>query len=167
MATSAEIFGKLAALDLQRPANPTSNGDYDLVAVHHGLAYVSGQLPRTGPAPDDLIKGRLEDLSDVAAGQAAARLCLLRAVAALHDHLGDLSSVESLVSIRGFLNTGPGFTGHARVMDAASSLARQLFGEAGGHARSAIGVASLPSGGLVEVELVARVSIAQYKGESA
>lgn len=167
MATSADVFSKLAALGFQRLASPTANGGYDLVAVHHGLAYVSGQLPRTGSAPNELIKGRHCSSDDVAAGQEAARLCLVRAVVALHDHLGDLSAVESLVSIRGFLNTTSEFSSHAQVMDAASSLARELFGEQGGHVRSAIGVASLPSGGLVEVELVVRVSTANHQGEQA
>lgn len=154
MATSAEVFAKVAALGLELPPPPTANGGYDLVRVRGGLAYVSGQLPRTGIKLDELIKGRLAGQQDVARGQQAARLCLLRAVQALHRHLGDLAAIDSLLSIRGFLNTDPGFERHAAVMDAASELARELFAGAGGHVRSALGVASLPSGGLVELELV-------------
>lgn len=158
MLTSAELFTKVASLGLELPPVPTANGGYDLVRVSRGLAHVSGQLPRTGSALDELIKGRLRNLDDIPRGQQAARLCLVRSLLALHHHLGDLSAIEGLVSIRGFLNTEPGFEHHATVMDAASSLARDLFGEAGRHTRSALGVASLPSGGLVELELVVEIS---------
>ena len=164
MATSAEVFTKVAALGLELPPRPTANGGYDLVRVCRGLAHVSGQLPRTGANLHELITGKLAGEDDVARGQQAARLCLLRAVQALHGHLGDLAAIDSVLSIRGFLNTEPGFEHHARVMDAASSLARELFGEAGGHIRSALGVASLPSGGLVELELVVGLSEETTRG---
>jgi enamine deaminase RidA (YjgF/YER057c/UK114 family) len=158
MLTSAELFTKVAALGLELPPMPVANGGYDLVRVSRGLGHVSGQLPRTGSKLDELIKGRLSNQDDIPRGQQAARLCLVRALLTLHQHLGDLSAIEGLVSIRGFLNTEPQFEHHAKVMDAASSLARELFGEAGRHARSALGVASLPSGGLVELELVVEIS---------
>lgn len=157
MVTSEEVFAKLAALGLELPPRPTANGSYDLVVQYRGLAYVSGQLPRTGSALDELMQGRLRTRDDVPLGQAAARLCLLRSLLALHFHLGDLSRVDRVVSIRGFLNADPAFTFHARVLDAASDLARELFGENGGHVRSALGAGSLPSGGLVEIELVVGV----------
>jgi enamine deaminase RidA (YjgF/YER057c/UK114 family) len=158
MLTSAELFKQVAALGLELPPVLVANGGYDLVRVSRGLGHVSGQLPRTGTRPDELIKGRLRNQDDIPRGQQAARLCLVRALLALHQHLGDLLAVEGLVSIRGFLNTEPEFEHHAKVMDAASNLARDLFGEAGRHARSALGVASLPSGGLVELELVVEIS---------
>lgn len=157
MVTSAEIFSKLAGLGLELPQRPTANGGYDLVRVHGGLAYVSGQLPRTGSKPDELIKGRLNSLADVPLAKEAARLCFVRSLLALHFHLGDLDRVDALVSIRGFLNAAPEFEDHAKVLDVVSELARELFGEAGRHARSALGAGSLPSGGLVELELVVGV----------
>lgn len=154
MVTSAEIFKKIAELGLELPPRPIANGGYDLVVVCRGLAHVSGQLPRTGSNIDELITGKLRTLDDVPRAQEATRLCFLRSLLALHYHLGDLSAIEGLVSIRGFLNAAPEFEFHAKVLDAASSLARDLFGEAGRHVRSALGAGSLPSGGLVEVELV-------------
>lgn len=157
MTTSAEIFSKITGMGLELPLRPAANGGYDLVRVYGGLAYVSGQLPRTGSKPNELIKGRLHSLDDVPIAQAAARLCLLRSLLALHFHLGDLDRVDGLVSIRGFLNAAPEFEHHAKVLDAASALARELFGEAGRHARSALGAGSLPSGGMVELELVAGI----------
>lgn len=152
--TSAEIFKKITELGLELPPRPIANGGYDLVHVYRGLARVSGQLPRTGSNIDELITGKLRTLDDVPRAQDATRLCFLRSLLALHYHLGDLSAIEGLVSIRGFLNAAPEFELHAKVLDAASSLARELFGEAGRHVRSALGAGSLPSGGLVELELV-------------
>lgn len=154
MATSAEIFKKIASLGLQLPPRPTANGGYDLVRVYRGLGYTSGQLPRTGSGADDLITGKANTAGDVPRAQDAARLCFVRALMTLDEHLGDLSAIEQLVSIRGFVNAGPDFALHARVMDAVSTLARELFGDAGGHVRTALGAGSLPSAGLVEVELV-------------
>jgi enamine deaminase RidA (YjgF/YER057c/UK114 family) len=153
--TSAEIFKKIGTLGLQVPPQPAANGGYDLVRVYRGLAYTSGQLPRTGSGADDLIAGKANTAADVPRAQDAARLCFVRALMTLDEHLGDLSAIEQLVSIRGFVNADPGFALHARVLDAVSSLARDLFGDAaGGHVRTALGAGSLPSAGLVEVELV-------------
>jgi enamine deaminase RidA (YjgF/YER057c/UK114 family) len=155
MHTSQAIFEKIKALGVKLPPTPTANGGYDLVRVYRGVAYVSGQLPRTGAKPDELMTGTVKGESDVPRAQEAARLCLVRSLMALHEHLGDLSAVKQLISLRGFVNASPDFSLHARVMDAASSLARELFGaSAGGHVRTALGAGSLPSHGLVEVELV-------------
>jgi enamine deaminase RidA (YjgF/YER057c/UK114 family) len=153
--TSADVFKKITTLGIQLPPQPTANGGYDLVRVYRGLGYTSGQLPRTGAGADDLVTGKANTADDVPRAQDAARLCFVRALMTLDEHLGDLSAIEQLVSIRGFINAGPGFTLHARVLDAVSSLARELFGDAaGGHVRTALGAGSLPSTGLVEVELV-------------
>lgn len=167
MVTSAEIFKKVGELGLELPPRPSANGIYDLVRVYGGLAYVSGQLPRTGSNLDELIKGRLRTLDDVPVAQKATRLCFLRSLLALHYHLGDLSRINGLISIRGFLNATHEFEYHAKVMDAASDLARELFGEAGRHARSALGAGSLPSGGLVELELVVGIRDSFPKTSSA
>jgi enamine deaminase RidA (YjgF/YER057c/UK114 family) len=156
--TSQTIFEKIEALGLTLPPPPTANGGYDLVRVYRGIAYVSGQLPRTGAKPEELMTGRVNGADDVPRAQEAARLCVVRSLMALHDHLGDLSAIEQLISLRGFVNASPNFALHARVMDAASSLVRELFGtQQGGHVRTALGAGSLPSQGLVEVELVAGV----------
>lgn len=167
MVTSAEIFKKISKMGLALPATPSANGSYDLVRVYRGLAHVSGQLPRTGSNLDELIKGKLRTLDDVPLAQKATRLCFLRSLLALHFHLGDLSRIDGLVSIRGFLNAAPEFEFHAKVLDAASDLARELFGEAGRHARSALGAGSLPSGGLVELELVVGIRDAAPPKSSA
>lgn len=154
MVTSEEIFKKIAELGMAVPPRPVANGGYDLVLVYRGIAHVSGQLPRTGSNIDELITGKLRTLDDIPRAQEAVRLCFLRSLLALHYHLGDLSVIDRLVSIRGFLNAAPEFELHAKVLDAASSLAQELFGEAGRHVRSALGAGSLPSGGLAELELV-------------
>ena len=162
---SIEIFSKIARLGLELPPRPIANGGYDLVRVYGGMAHVSGQLPRTGSNPDELIRGRLRTVDDIPHAQAAARLCFLRSLLALHFHLGDLDGVDALVSIRGFLNAEPEFEHHAKVLDAVSELALQLFGDAGRHVRSALGAGSLPSGGLVELELVAGIRETSSKSD--
>lgn len=154
MITSNEVFNKLENIGLKVPVDPTANGKYELVKVYRGLAYVSGQLPRFGSAVNELMQGRLITVADLEIAQEAARLCFLRSLLALHHHLGDLSRIEEFVSIKGFLNAEPEFQLHAKVLDSVSSLALELFGKAGEHVRSALGAGSLPSGGLVELEVV-------------
>jgi len=159
MTTSETVFARLRALQVPLPPTIRSQGGYDLVVVHGGVATVSGQLPRLD---DDgrLIAGRLAADADLAQARDAARLCFGRALLALHLALGDLARVERLISLRGFINAVPEFQRHGAVMDAASELAVDLFGAAGRHARSALGAGGLPAGALVEVELVAAVASA-------
>jgi DNA-binding transcriptional ArsR family regulator/enamine deaminase RidA (YjgF/YER057c/UK114 family) len=87
----------------------------------------------------------------------AATACALRALSALRHALGDLDAVERVLHPRGFINSRPDFEEHPAALDAPSSLLREVFGERGHHARSALGVASLPGGGLLEIELTAAV----------
>ena len=83
--------------------------------------------------------------------------CVGRALSALEDELGDLDLVERVLFLRGFLNAAPDYCHHSVVLDAVSAALRTAFGESGGHARSAVGVASLPANGLLEIELVVAV----------
>lgn len=135
-------------LTLPTPAAPLAN--YVPCVVAGGLAVVSGQLPmRDGRVA---AVGRLGEDVDDAAGAAAARLCLLNVLAQLAAAAGGLDRVARVVRLGGFVACAPGFTRHAAVMNGASDLAVAVFGEAGRHARSTVGVASLPGGAAVEVE---------------
>lgn len=147
--TRTSIEARLAALGLALPAAGAPVANYVPVVVHGGLAAVSGQLPREG---DRLIAGRIgEDLS-VEAGQAAARLCGLAILAQLRGALdGDLGRVVRCVQLTGFVNAAPGFTDHPQVINGASDLMVSVLGEAGRHARAAVGAGSLPLGAAVEV----------------
>ncbi|WP_367617327.1 RidA family protein [Plastoroseomonas hellenica] len=121
--------------------------------LERGLVWVSGQLPRDaeGALP---VLGRLGDAVDVEAGQRAAALCALQGLAALRSVAGSLDAVARVVKLTGFVASAPGFVEQPRVIDAASAIMGQVFGEAGRHARSAVGVAMLPRNVPVEIEFV-------------
>ncbi|OZA91971.1 MAG: hypothetical protein B7X76_01165 [Azorhizobium sp. 39-67-5] len=154
--TSHDIFARLRALDIPLPERVQAQGGYALASVHGGIAYTSGQLPRLD-STGGIISGCLAAGDSLELAHQAARLCFARALLALHQELGDLARLERLLFLRGFVNARPDFAKHGAVMDAASDLAITLFGESGRHGRSALGVSSLPAGGLVEIELVAAV----------
>ena len=148
---------RLAQLGLVLPGVPAPLADYvpavrtgDLVLTSGQLPFYDGVLTRTGVVGDEAV--------DVTPAEAAvlARQCALNAVAAVAS-LVDLDSVVRVVKVTGFVASAPGFGGQPVVVDGASQLLGQLFGEAGGHARSAVGVVALPLGAPVEVELVVEV----------
>jgi len=134
---------------LPEPAAPLAN--YVPFTVENGLVVVSGQIPmRLGQIA---YTGKLGHAVSVEDGQAAARLCLVNVLAQLRAACdGDLDRVRRVLRLGGFIAAAPEFTEHARVMNGASDLAVEVFGEAGRHARSTIGVPSLPSDAAVEVE---------------
>ncbi len=120
-----------------------------------GLLHVSGQLPfRDGK----VVTGRLGDDLDVAAGQEAAKLCALMVVAQVKAALGDLARVGRVVKLGVFVNSAPGFGDQPEVANGASDLMVALFGDAGKHARAAVGVAALPRNAAVEIDAVIAVA---------
>jgi enamine deaminase RidA (YjgF/YER057c/UK114 family) len=119
------------------------------------LVYVSGQVPVVDGKPSHL--GHLGDDVDVEGGRAAARICAVNVLAALKAELGELSRVRRVVKVTGFVASTPGFTDHPKVVNAASELFGDAFGDAGRHARAAVGVAALPLGVPVEVEAIVEV----------
>lgn len=140
---------RLFALGLVLPPAGAPVANYVPVVIHAGLATVSGQLPRDA---ERLVTGQVGTDLSVADGQAAARLCALAILAQLRDALGgDLDRVVRCVQLTGFVNAGPGFTDHPRVINGASDLMVEVFGEGGRHARAAVGAPSLPLGAAVEV----------------
>ena len=149
------IDARLAQLGLVLPTPPTPRFAYVPVVVEGGLAYVSGQLPWKG---DGLAAvGKVGAEVAVAQAEEAARCCALQALAVLRDALGSLDRVSRVVKLTGFVASDPGFHEQPRVIDAASRLMAEVFGDAGRHARSAIGVAVLPRDASVEVEMVVSV----------
>jgi enamine deaminase RidA (YjgF/YER057c/UK114 family) len=127
----------------------------DAVVVHGGTARTSGQLPR--------IDGKLTCLGllgrevTVEKGAEAAKVCALNALAVLRQALGSLDRVERVLAVTGYVASAPGFVEQPAVIDGASRVLHDVFGEAGRHARSAIGVAALPRGGAVEIEVIVAV----------
>jgi enamine deaminase RidA (YjgF/YER057c/UK114 family) len=147
---------RLAELGLTLPEVPLPVGAY-VPAVRDGdLVWTAGQLPLVGGA---LAATGLVG-ADVTAERAGelARICALNALAALAAAGGGLDAVVRVVKLVGFVASAPGFTAQPAVVNGASELVGAVFGTAGRHARSAVGVAALPLGAPVEVELVARVA---------
>lgn len=143
---------RLIELGLRLPEVPPPAGSY-LPAIATGqLVFTSGQLPTTnGTLPET---GKVGGSVSPGDAKAYARICLLNALAAAASTIGGLDRVTRVVRIAGFVASDPTFTGQPAVIDGASELLIEIFGEAGRHARSAVGVASLPLDSPVEVELV-------------
>ena len=152
--TDAEIDAKLAALGLVLPEPAAPVAAYVPVVVAGGLAHVSGQLPFIDNV---LVKGRLGDDVTVGEGYEAARACGLMILAQLKAALGSLSRVERVVKLGAFVSSTADFTEQPKVANGASELMAALFGEAGRHARSAVGVPVLPLGAAVEVDAIVAV----------
>jgi enamine deaminase RidA (YjgF/YER057c/UK114 family) len=119
------------------------------------LVYVSGQLPLVDGKPSHL--GRLGDQVGLEDGVAAARTCAVNVIAALKAELGELARVRRVVKLTGFVASTPDFTDQPKVVNGASELLGEVFGDAGRHARAAVGVAALPLGAPVEVEAIVEV----------
>ncbi len=153
--TDAEIDAKLAALGLALPQPAAPVAAYVPVVIAGGLAYVSGQLPFVDGV---LVKGRLGEDVSIEDGTAAAKACGLMILAQLRAALGSLSRVERVVKLGGFVSSTGDFTDQPKVVNGASELMAAVFGDAGRHARSAVGVPVLPLGAAVEVDAIVAVS---------
>jgi enamine deaminase RidA (YjgF/YER057c/UK114 family) len=152
--TDAEIDAKLAELGLVLPEAAAPVAAYVPVVIHGGLAHVSGQLPFIDGV---LVKGRLGEDINTGEGYEAARACGLMLLAQLKAALGSLSRVERIVKLGAFVSSTGDFTDQPKVADGASELMAAVFGDAGRHARSAVGVPVLPLGAAVEVDCIAAV----------
>ena len=120
-----------------------------------GFLHISGQISMN--EDKSLITGTLGEDMDVEAGQAAARRCGIMLLAQMKAALGSLDRVERVVKLGGFVNSTADFTDQPKVVNGASDLMFEAFGEAGRHARSAVGVNTLPLGVAVEVDAVVKV----------
>lgn len=145
------IEDRLASLGITLPTPAAPLANYVPWVRSGALVVVSGQLPMRDGAV--AVTGRLGAEVTDEAGAEAARLCLINVLAQLRAACdGDLGRVRRVVRLGGFIASTPDYTRHAAVMNGASDLAVAVFGDAGRHARSTIGVASLPAGAAVEVE---------------
>lgn len=149
------IEARLAELGITLPEPAMPLAAYVPVVVHGGLAHVSGQLPMIG---GQLVTGRLGANIAVDDAAAAARACGLMILAQLKARIGSLDNVVQVVKLCGFVNSGPDFTEQPKVVNGASQLMLDVFGDKGKHARSAVGVANLPMGVAVEVDAIFAVT---------
>lgn len=127
----------------------------EAVVVHGGVARTSGQLPRIDG--ELTCVGTLGLTVTVEEGTAASAVCALNALAVLEAALGTLDRVDRILAVTGFVASAPDFHQQPAVVDGASAVLYDVFGESGRHTRSAIGVAALPRGGAVEIEVTVSV----------
>ena len=147
---------RLAELGLEVPDAAAPLAAY-VPAVRSGsLVFTSGQLPWL--KGELIARGKVGSEVEPELAKEAARYCALNALAAVRSLVGELSAVSRVVKVVGFVASAPSFTGQPGVLDGASELIGQAFGDIGAHARSAVGVAALPLDTPVEVELIAEVS---------
>jgi enamine deaminase RidA (YjgF/YER057c/UK114 family) len=147
---------KIQALGIALPAAPAPVGAYVPYVLSRGFLFISGQVPfRDGNL---LHQGKVKDDVGVDVAQECARVCLLNALAQAKAALGSLDRVARIVRMTGYVASSEGFTDQALVLNGASELAVDIFGDAGKHARVAIGAAELPLGSPVELEVILEVT---------
>jgi enamine deaminase RidA (YjgF/YER057c/UK114 family) len=149
------IDQRLAELGITLPQAAAPVAAYVPTVQHGGLLHISGQISFAGDG--SLIKGRLGEDMQLEAGQQAARRCGVMLLAQIRAAVGSLDRVERIVKLGVFVNSAPSFTDQPKVANGASELMQEVFGEAGRHARSAVGVAVLPLGVAVEVDAIVAV----------
>lgn len=152
--TQAEIDRRLAELGLTLPQPAAPVAAYVPAVEAGGLVHVSGQLPFIG---GELVTGRLGEGVSLEQGTAAAQACGLMILAQLKASLGSLERVAQVVKLGAFVASADHFTDQPKVANGASELMAAVFGDAGKHARSAVGVPVLPLGAAVEVDAIVAV----------
>lgn len=150
-----DIEKRLHELNIILPEAAAPVFDYVPVTVWQNVAYVSGQLPKVNNEVP--VKGKVPQEVSLEQAQECARICVLQGLACLKQALGDLNRIERILKVTGFVNSSPGFAAQPKVIDAASNLLKEIFGEKGRHARSAVGVAELPRRTPVEIEFIAAI----------
>ena len=153
MAGEIEARLKELGIDLPAASNPVAN--YVPTVQAGQFLFVSGQIAKA--ADGTVMTGSVGGDVTVEEGQKAARLCALNILAQAKAALGSLDRIRQVVRLTGFVNSGAGFADHPKVVNGASDFFVQVFGDAGRHARSAVGMGSLPFGVAVEVEAVAEI----------
>jgi enamine deaminase RidA (YjgF/YER057c/UK114 family) len=144
----------LAALGYALPPAPAPGGNYVSAKRVGAIVYLSGVIP-TGP--EGIITGIAGLDRSIEDGYAAARACALTQLAVLKRELGSLDQVAEVLTVNGYVNAAPGFADSPEVINGASDLLVQVFGEAGRHVRAAVGLSALPRNALVEIQMTVRV----------
>src|SRR5713226_3810564 len=144
------IEARLKELGIVLPALPKAGGNYLSAKTVGHLVHLAGVISTSSAG---VITGTVGLDRTIDEGYAAARACVLTQLAVLEQHLGSLDSVKSVVGVNGYVNAVPGFPDTPKVVNGASDLLVEVFGEAGRHARAALGVSALPRNALVEVQM--------------
>ena len=147
------IEEKLRSLGIILSEPPSPAGSYVPVVIDGNIAYVSGQIPvKDGKI---MFTGKVED-NNMEQAKESAKLCAVNILSQLKKELGNLDRVSQIIKLAGFVNASEGFTSHPKVINAASDLFFDVFGNRGRHARIAVGVSSLPLNAMTEIDAVVR-----------
>ena len=150
------IEDRLKELDIQIPIPPSPAGSYIPVVTTGNLAFVSGQIPmREGKI---IFEGKVPETQSVDSAREAAKICIINGLAQLKANLGSLDRITKFVRISGFVNSNSDFIEQPKVINSASDLLVEVFGDMAKHSRIAVGVASLPLNSTVEIDMVVEFS---------
>lgn len=148
------ILEKIASLGLTLPAVPAPVAAYVNCVRSGNLLFLSGGLPIDG---DRKVIGKVPTDVTPEQAQEGARMIILNRLAVIQDEIGSLDKVKQIVALNGFVNSAPDFFGHPVVINGASELLVEIFGDKGKHSRTALGAASLPLNVAVEINLIVEV----------
>jgi len=149
------IEEKIKSLNITLPTPPKPAGSYIPVVRTGNLAYVSGQIPiKDGKVQ---YQGKVPTNISIEDAQKAANLCIINVLAQLRAELGTLDKISRIVRVSGFVNSSPDFTDQPKIINAASNLLFEIFGQKGQHSRIAIGVASLPLNSSIEIDAIVEI----------
>ncbi|MDP9039620.1 MAG: RidA family protein [Acidobacteriota bacterium] len=146
---------RLTELGLSLPEPPSAGGNYVSAKTVGSLVFLAGVI---SAGPDGLITGTAGADRMLEDAHAAARACALTQLAVLRAHLGSLDRIRQIVSVNGYVNAVAGFPSAPQVVNGASDLLIEVFGEAGRHVRAAVGVSSLPRNALVEIQMTVEIA---------
>ena len=150
------IEERLKELGIVLPIPPKPAGSYIPVVVIGNLVFVSGQIPMENGKLK--YQGKVENDQSIENAQNAAKLCIVNGLSQIKTHFGTLDNIQKIVKISGFINSNENFTGHPKVINAASESLVDIFGERGNHSRIAVGVSSLPLNATVEIDMIVEIS---------
>jgi enamine deaminase RidA (YjgF/YER057c/UK114 family) len=148
------IEEKLEELGIKLPNPPTPAGSYVPVIRSGNLLFISGQIPMENGKV--IFTGKVSD-DNLEIAQKSARMCAINILAQIKREVGDFEKVSRIVRLSGFVNSDPNFTMHPKVINAASDLFFEIFGDKGKHSRIAVGVASLPLGSMTEIDAIVEI----------
>jgi enamine deaminase RidA (YjgF/YER057c/UK114 family) len=146
------IEEKLKQLNITLPTPPKPAGSYIPVVISGNLAFVSGQIPMQDGKV--LHTGKVPSEKSIEEAQSAAKLCAINLLAQLKANLGSLDKITKILRVSGFVNCTPEFSEQPKIINAASDLFFEIFGEKGKHSRIAVGVSSLPLNSTVEIDMI-------------
>ncbi len=150
------IEEKLGLLNITLPISPKPVGSYIPVVRTGNLIFVSGQIPVKDGKVE--VYGKVPTDISIEVAQQAARLCIINVLAQIKAELGTLDKISRIVRVSGFVNSAQDFIEQPKIINAASDLLFEIFGDIGKHSRIAVGVSSLPLNSTVEIDMIAEVS---------